>query len=100
MIDRDWILIKTEFYLYAARNPAAAVTLRSQREDLVNVLAHLLDNEIDRKGLPPTLRTPIGLATAVMAVHDGAMTHLLLNPVDETFKVWLIDLITALIVHI
>jgi AcrR family transcriptional regulator len=100
MIDREWILIKTEFFLYAARNPAAAVTLRLQRENLLDVLANLLVDEVDRTGLPPTLRTPRGLAAAVMAVHDGAMTHLLLDPVDGTFKAWLIVLITALMVHI
>jgi AcrR family transcriptional regulator len=100
MIDREWILIKTEFFLYAVRNPPAAVTLRSQREDLLNVLARLLDEEVDRSGLPPTLRTSRGLATAIMAVHEGAMTHLLLDSVDGTFKTWLTDLITALIVHV
>jgi AcrR family transcriptional regulator len=99
MIDRDWILVKTEFFLYAARTPAAAATLTSHRTKLHNVLARLLSSAVDRTGLPPSLRTPEGLATAVMAVHDGAMTRLLLDPIDESFNTWVAELLTALVDH-
>ena len=99
MIDREWILIKSEFYLYAARNPAAAASLRSQRENLLNVLARLLDDEVDRKGLPLSLKSPQRLAAAVMALHDGVTPQLLLDPDDGSFRTWLIELITALIVR-
>jgi AcrR family transcriptional regulator len=98
-VDRDWILVKTEFFLYAARAPAAAATLATHRKKLHTTLARALANAIDRSGLPPSLSTPEGLATAVMAVHDGAMTHLLLDPADAQFNTWLAELLTALVDH-
>ncbi|MGD0056130.1 MAG: TetR family transcriptional regulator, partial [Acidimicrobiales bacterium] len=77
----------------------AAASLRSQRENLLNVLARLLDDEVDRKGLPLSLKSPQRLAAAVMALHDGVTPQLLLDPDDGSFRTWLIELITALIVR-
>jgi AcrR family transcriptional regulator len=98
-VDRDWILVKTEFFLYAARTPAAAEALTSHRRKLHNVLAELLSGTVDRAGLPPSLRNPKALATAVMAVHDGAMIQVLVGLVDAPFDTWLAELLTALVDH-
>ena len=98
-VDRNWILVKTEFFLYAARSPVAATTLATHRKKLHTMLARALADAIDRSELPPSLSTPEGLAAAVMAVHDGAMTHLLLDPADASFNTWLAELLTALVDH-
>jgi AcrR family transcriptional regulator len=98
-VDRDWILVKTEFFLYAARTPLAAAALASYRAKLHSALAQTLSGAIDRDALPASLRSPEGLASAVMAVHDGAMTQLLLEPAEESFDAWLVDLLTALLDH-
>jgi AcrR family transcriptional regulator len=99
MVDRDWILVSTEFRLYAARNPKVAAALRDHRNKLRDALATSLTPALDRSGLPASLRTPDGLARAVMAIHDGATTELLLDSDPVRFRSWLADLLTALLDH-
>jgi AcrR family transcriptional regulator len=97
MVDRDWILVSTDFRLYAARNPEVAAALRAHRNKLRDALAASLTPAIDRSGLPASLQTPDGLARAVMAIHDGATTELLLDNDPARFRSWLADLLTALL---
>ena len=99
MVDRDWILVSTDFRLYAARNPKVAAALRAHRDRLRDALAASLTPAIDRSGLPTSLQTPDGLARAVMAIHDGATTELLLDNDPAQFSSWLADLLTALLDH-
>ncbi len=99
MVDRDWILVSTDFRLYAARNPEVAAALRAHRNKLRDALAASLAPAIDRSGLPASLQTPDGLARAVMAIHDGATTELLLDNDPARFRSWLADLLTALLEH-
>ncbi len=98
-VDRDWILVSTDFRLYAARNPEVAAALRAHRDKLRDALAASLTPTINRAGLPVSLQTPDGLARAVMAIHDGATTELLLDNNPAQFKSWLTDLLTALLDH-
>jgi AcrR family transcriptional regulator len=99
IVDRDWILVSTDFRLYAARNPEVAAALRAHRNQLRDALATSLTPAIARPGLPASLRTPDGLARAVMAIHDGATTELLLDNNPTRFRSWLADLLTALLDH-
>jgi len=99
MVDRDWILVKTEFFLYAVRTPAAATVLAVYRAELRDELARTLARVMDRATLPPSLRTPEDLASAVSAVYDGATAQLLLEPVEGSPEVRLADLLMALIDH-
>ncbi|MGO9788456.1 MAG: TetR/AcrR family transcriptional regulator [Solirubrobacteraceae bacterium] len=99
MVDRDWILVSTDFRLYAARNPEVAAALSAHRNKLRDALATSLAPAIDRSGLPASLRTRDGLARAVMALHDGATTELLLDTDPARFRSWLTDLLTALLDH-
>jgi hypothetical protein len=99
MVDRDWILVSTDFRLYAARNPEVAAALRAHRNELRDALAASLAPAIDRSGLPAALQTPDGLARAVMDIHDGATTELLLDNDPAQFRAWLADLLTALLEH-
>jgi AcrR family transcriptional regulator len=99
MVDRDWILVNTDFRLYAARNPDVAAALVAHRNQLRDALATSLAPAIDRSGLPASLRTPDGLARAVMAIHDGATTELLLDNDPARFRSLFADLLTALLDH-
>ncbi len=58
MVDRDWILVSTDFRLYAARNPEVGAALRAHRDQLRDALAASLAPAIDRSGLPASLQTP------------------------------------------
>lgn len=99
MIDRDWVLVKTEFFLYAVRTPAAAAVLAGYRAKLRDELARTLSKVMDRVTLPPSLRSAEDLASAVSAVYDGAMTQLLLEPEEGPPEVRLANLMMALIDH-
>ncbi len=98
-VDRDWVLVSTDFRLYAARNPDVAAALVAHRNKLRDALAASLAPAIDRSDLPASLRSAEGLARAVMAIHDGAATELLLDNDPARFRSWLADLLTALLDH-
>ena len=97
VVDRDWILVKTDFLLHAARIPAVGAELRCQRGELLSALAATLAAAVDTATLPAPLHTPEGLARAVSAIHDGAMEQLLLYPDVEAQRKWLGDLLAALL---
>ncbi len=99
MVDRDWVLVSTDFRLYAARSPEVAAALVAHRNELRDALAAALAPAIDRDDLPVSLRSAEGLARAVMAIHDGAATELLLDNDPAPFRSWLADLLTALLDH-
>ncbi len=97
IVDRDWVLVSTDFRLYAARSPDVAAALTAQRNKLRDALAASLAPAMDRPDLPASLRNAKGLARAVMAIHDGAATELLLHNDPARFRSWLADLLTALL---
>jgi AcrR family transcriptional regulator len=99
MVDREWMLVSTDFRLYAARSPEVAAALVAHRNKLRDALAASLAPAIDLSALPASLRSPEGFARAVMAIHDGAATELLLYNDPARFRSWLADLLTALIDH-
>lgn len=97
LVDRDWILVKTDFLLHAARTPGLASRLSEHRDRLRTTLSAALAARIAARDRPPSMRTADGLARAVVAIHDGAMNQLLLDPHDGSFRGWLTDLIVALL---
>ena len=99
VVDRDWVLVSTDFRLYAARTPEVAAALVAHRTTLRDALANLLAPAIDRSQLPSSLRTPDGLARAVIAIYEGAATEMLLDGDPVRFRSWLADLLTALLDH-
>ncbi len=99
MVDREWIMIKTDFLLHAARSREVAAVLAAHHDELRDALAAHLATVIDIDGLPPTLRTPDGLARAVGTIHDGAMLRLLLDPDERALRRWLRVMLIALLDH-
>ena len=76
-----------------------AAALVAHRDKVRDALATSLAPAIDRSGLPASLRSPKGLAQAVIAIHDGAATELLLDSDPDRFRDRLTDLLTALLDH-
>jgi len=99
MVDRQWIMIKTDFLLHAARSREVAAVLAAHHDELREALAAHLSTVVDVDGLPPPLRTPDGLARAVGTIHDGAMLQLLLDPDEAALRRWLRVLLIALLDH-
>ena len=99
MVDRQWIMIKTEFLLHAARSREVAAVLAAHHDELREALAAHLSTVVDVDRLPPALRSPDGLARAVGTIHDGAMLRLLLDPDENALRDWLRVLLIALLDH-
>jgi len=99
MVDRQWIMIKTEFLLHAARSREVAAVLAAHHDELREALAAHLSTVVDVDGLPLALRNPDGLARAVGTIHDGAMLRLLLDPDEKALRRWLRVLLIALLDH-
>jgi len=70
--DRTWVLVHTEYALYATRHPAAAAALRQHAEELHRRLTVLIEAAAARTGIRLTV-TPNRLARIVLALHDGVV---------------------------
>jgi AcrR family transcriptional regulator len=96
-VDRDWLLVRTDFQLHAARHPAVAHALAAHRDAVLASLVGPLAAVLDPAALPPALGTVERVARAVVTVHDAAMAELLLDPDPVAARRWLTDLLTALL---
>ncbi|WP_405640532.1 TetR/AcrR family transcriptional regulator [Streptomyces sp. NBC_00019] len=97
LLDRDWLLVKTDFLVYAAREPAVAQTLLEHRERLRRAVAERLARAQGHTALPAVLGDLDGAAHAVVAAYDGVTTQLLLDRDLERARAWLGQLLTALL---
>ena len=96
-VDRQWIVVRTDFLLHAARTPHVAAALAAQQDALRTILSPHLADAIDLDALPAALRNPDDLARAVVTIHDGAMLHLLVDPDQGSLRQWLQELLIALL---
>ena len=99
LVDRDWVLVKTDFLLHAAREPEVGAALAAHRDGLRAALVPALRDAVGRNALPAVLRDPEDLARAIIAVHDGVMTQLLVDSDTKAARVWLTELLTAMLIH-
>ncbi|MFE7814440.1 TetR/AcrR family transcriptional regulator [Streptomyces sp. NPDC057433] len=97
LLDRDWLLVKTDFLVRAARHPEVSRTLLEHRARLRRTLADHLGRARGRTELPAVLGTADGAAHAVVAAYDGVTTQLLLDGDVEHARAWLGQLLTALL---
>jgi AcrR family transcriptional regulator len=70
--DRTWVLVHTEYALYATRHPEAAAALRRHAEELHRRLTALIEAAAARTGIRLTI-PPNRLARIVLALHDGVV---------------------------
>lgn len=97
LLDRDWLLVKTDFLVRAARDPDVSRTLLEHRARLRRAIADHLDRARGHTELPAVLGTVEGAAHAVVAAYDGVTTQLLLDGDVEHARAWLKQLLTALL---
>jgi AcrR family transcriptional regulator len=92
LLDRDWLLVKTDFLLHAARNPAVAQSLATHRDQLRQAVRDRLLPVRGELALPPQ-----EAARAVVAAYDGVTVQLLLDSDVTAARTWLTQLLTALL---
>ncbi len=102
LLDVDWLLVKTDFLVHAARDPDVARTLLEHRERLRRAIAGRLARTTGpagagHPGLPAVLGGADGAAHAVVAAYDGVTVQLLLDKDVERARAWLKQLLTALL---
>lgn len=97
LLDRDWLLVKTDFLVRAARDPEVARALLEHRARLRRAVADRLARARGHTELPAVLGDADGAAHAVVAAYDGVTTRLLLDRDVAGARVWLRQLLTALL---
>jgi AcrR family transcriptional regulator len=96
LLDRDWLLVKTDFLLHAARNPTLAQRLADHRDQLRQAVQDRLDAVRDDLTLPSPLPDVAAAARAVVAAYDGVTVQLLLDGDVPAARAWLTQLLTVL----
>ncbi|MEU3276567.1 TetR/AcrR family transcriptional regulator [Streptomyces antibioticus] len=97
LLDLDWLLVKTDFLVHAARDPAVAATLLDHRARLRGAIADRLARARGHTALPAVLGDTDSAAHAVVAAYDGVTTQLLLDRDVAHARAWLKQLLTALL---
>lgn len=93
LLDVDWLLVKTDFLVHAARDAAVAEALLDHRARLRRAIADRLSGA----PLPTVLGDADAAAHAVVAAYDGVTTQLLLDRDVAGARAWLGQLLTALL---
>ncbi|MFE0731709.1 TetR/AcrR family transcriptional regulator [Streptomyces antibioticus] len=99
LLDLDWLLVKTDFLVHAARDPAVARTLLDHRARLRGAIADRLARARGHTALPAVLGDTDSAAHAVVAAYDGVTTQLLLDKDVARARAWLKQLLTALLTN-
>ncbi|MCH0566580.1 MULTISPECIES: TetR/AcrR family transcriptional regulator [unclassified Streptomyces] len=97
LLDVDWLLVKTDFLVHAARAPEVARTLLEHRDRLRRAIADRLARLAGHTELPAVLGGADGSAHAVVAAYDGVTAQLLLDKDVDRARAWLKQLLTALL---
>ena len=97
LLDRDWLLVKTDFLLHAARHPALARRLADHRDDLRRAVQERLSAVRGQLALPSPIEDVPAAARAVVAAYDGVTVQLLLDGDVAAARAWLTQLLTALL---
>ncbi|TWV30659.1 TetR/AcrR family transcriptional regulator [Streptomyces misionensis] len=97
LLDVDWLLVKTDFLVHAARDPVVAKALLDHRARLREAVADRLFRARGHTALPAVLGDVAGAAHAVVAAYDGVTVQLLLDKDVERARAWLKQLLTALL---
>ncbi|MFF4316395.1 TetR/AcrR family transcriptional regulator [Streptomyces sp. 900105755] len=97
LLDVDWLLVKTDFLVHAARDPAVAGLLLDHRARLREAVADRLLRARGHTPIPAVLGDVEGAAQAVVAAYDGVTVQLLLDKDVDRARAWLGQLLTALL---
>ncbi|MEV6114409.1 TetR/AcrR family transcriptional regulator [Streptomyces sp. NPDC052109] len=97
LLDVDWLLVKTDFLVHAARDPEVARALLDHRARLREAIADRLFRARRHTELPAVLGDAESAAHAVVAAYDGVTVQLLLDRDVDAARTWLKQLLTALL---
>ncbi len=93
LLDRDWLLVKTDFLMHAARHPEVAERLAAHR----NQLRTAVENRLPNSAIPAALGTPADAARAIVAAYDGVATQLILDRDVAAARTWLRQLLQLIL---
>ncbi|MFG3197257.1 TetR/AcrR family transcriptional regulator [Streptomyces sp. NPDC048208] len=94
LLDVDWLLVKTDFLVHAARDPAVAEALLDHRARLREAVADRLQRAHGPSEPPGGTDAT---ARAFVAAYDGVTVQLLLDKDVDAARSWLKQLLTALL---
>lgn len=95
LFERDWLLIKIDFLLHAARNPELAQRWELHRAQLRKVIEErLIASGIE---FHPSLNTVAVTARAIVAAYDGVSIQLLLDSDQAAARAWLTQLLNVVL---
>jgi AcrR family transcriptional regulator len=95
LLERDWLLIKFDFLLYAARNPELAHRWEVHRAQLRKVIeGRLIASGID---FHRSIDTATDTARAIIAAYDGVSVQLLLDSDQVAARAWLTQLMSVVL---
>ncbi|KQH76530.1 MULTISPECIES: TetR/AcrR family transcriptional regulator [Mycobacterium] len=95
LLERDWLLIKFDFLLYAARNPELAHRWEVHRAQLRKVIEErLIASGI---GFHKAIDSVTDTARAIIAAYDGVSIQLLLDSDQTAARAWLTQLMNVVL---
>jgi AcrR family transcriptional regulator len=95
LLERDWLLIKMDFLLYAARNPELAQRWERHRAQLrAAIQERLTASGLERY---QSIDTVAETARAVIAVYDGVSIQLVLDSDLTAARAWLAQLLNVVL---
>jgi AcrR family transcriptional regulator len=95
LLERDWLLIKMDFLMYAARHPDLAQRWEAHRAQLRGAI----EERLTASGIEfhESIDTVTETARAVIAVYDGVSVQLLLDGDQTAAKAWLKQLMNVVL---
>lgn len=94
-LERDWLLVKFDFLLHAARNPSLAHRWETHRAQL----RHVIEERLMASGIEfnQSIDTVTDTARAIIAAYDGVTAQLLLDSDPHAAKAWLTQLMNVVL---
>jgi AcrR family transcriptional regulator len=95
LLERDWLLIKMDFLMHAARHPELAQRWELHRAQLrIAIQERLIASGIE---LHRSIDSVTDTARAVIAVYDGVTVQLLLDHDQAAARAWLTQLLNLVL---
>ncbi|MGC9665500.1 TetR/AcrR family transcriptional regulator [Planosporangium sp. 12N6] len=91
--DSRWYAVNAEFTAHALRHPEVAAALARHRRAVREALVPILTAAAAGLDLPPAAATPDLLARTIVAVHDGSLAQVLIEPDAADLRTWQRDLL-------
>jgi AcrR family transcriptional regulator len=86
--DSRWYAVNAEFTAHALRHPDVAAALARHRRAVRQALTPILETAAAGLDLPAAAGTPDLLARTIIAVHDGSLAQVLIEPDNAALRTW------------